>query len=188
MNKGIHRFGISEKLIRSTTGQNPTPASQAPNKSLLIFLAQLPRVKLPACIRLVAKNMQVKEGPKNICPMAAFCRVENSDVPTKGGVSRSDPRVMMCKWNGAHITEPKTYLERGGKYSRTKSEQLVRNTIVLPKMHPQFAFYPTFCCCPSPFQCIELAGPTQQKQTKLSCFWSQSDFFPGLWNNDGLLP
>ena len=61
--RGIHFTGMMEKLRRSIIGQKPIPASQAPGRSLRIFCHQVFKVKLPDCIKMVAKKMQVKEGP-----------------------------------------------------------------------------------------------------------------------------
>mmetsp|Transcript_34947 Transcript_34947/g.64369 ORF Transcript_34947/g.64369 Transcript_34947/m.64369 type:complete len:84 (-) Transcript_34947:262-513(-) len=74
---------MSEYDTRSTKGQNPNPAAHAPGKSVLILAIQLLNVNDPDCINDVAKKTQVKDGPKSICPNAAFCRVETRDVPGK---------------------------------------------------------------------------------------------------------
>lgn len=72
MNNGMNFIGTKEKDTKSTNGQNPAPATQAPGKSFLIFFTQFPRLNWPDCIKEVAKKMHVKEGPKIICPKAAF--------------------------------------------------------------------------------------------------------------------
>mmetsp|Transcript_17365 Transcript_17365/g.37641 ORF Transcript_17365/g.37641 Transcript_17365/m.37641 type:complete len:106 (+) Transcript_17365:283-600(+) len=80
-NNGIHFGGMSEYDTRSTNGQKDSPAAQAPGKSCLIFANQFDSEKVPDCTRLLAKKTQVKDGPNNSWPSAAFCNVDTRDVP-----------------------------------------------------------------------------------------------------------
>lgn len=114
-------------------------------------------------MRLVAKKMQVKEGPKSNCPMAAFCSVENKEVPAIDTHTHTSWRKTIMRFgkNATYnvsatqaATVPvhvlhfiATYQEKTERYFHTNNERPVQNTRIPPEKPQGCVSFPIVWPC-----------------------------------------